>query len=609
MANIDYTTPGFYNWTVPVGVAYITGTCIGAGGAGFTIFPFSDSLIGGGGGGGGFCRANAFVNAGDVLTIQVGAGGTTNPFAGIYTNPGGSTQINGNGFFIAGGGGGAGVTPAVNTISTGGGAAASGSPIFGGVVAFPGGFGDAASLGGEGGSSGTQFGTQNRCGPGAGGDGGAIGGAGVNLDGNSTGCPPLVFTREGFSGKAYGGGGCGQRGAFGDGFGAQGAARITFQYENPVINSFSKNPTANLTVGQSVNLSWATTYADNVSITNIGSVSPGGNTNVTPPSTTTYTLTARLNATGVQVQQSLTVVVCQLPTASLSVNLAEVTVGDTVTLTWSTSGSDQGGSRSLTGVSSPAVSGSANVVVNSSGPNTYTLTVVNCSGITQTAQVTVIAYPIPTIDSFISDPNPALQDSQATISWSTTNASSASISGIGSNLPVDGSQLIIPTVDQTGPGGYPGSPTFGNGYRDYILTACNPVNRCVTQTLRLFVTPQPPVASLTVTPTTINFGDTVTLTWSNIYTTSAAIDQGIGIITPASSGTRTFTVTGNPSDFLDNSDKIFTLTAEGYGGVDTNSYSIQVLIDSTPTAWLFTNKTAALPSTVYYASSNSTTPL
>ncbi len=376
------------------------------------------------------------------------------------------------------------------------------------------------------------------------------------------------------------------------------------------------------TVGESVELTWVTTtvgfvFINGVAINDgIDGVAYTRTYTGLGAGTTTFFLTGDYNGiTGVS--DARTVTLYQPPVInSFSATPSQfVTTGNTIALSWQTTNAVSvsltvNGSALLTNSSS--VDGSFNYIPTTAGIYTFVLTATNIAGGSAgnvTSSLSVQAVPPPTIDSFLADPNPALQDTQTTISWSTTNASSASIPGIGSNLPVDGSQTVIPTVIQSGAGGYPGAPTYGNGYRDYVLTATNVAGTSVTQSLRLFVIPQPPVASLTITPTTINLGETVTLSWDNIYTTSASIDQGVGTVTPASSGSTTFTVTGNPNDFLDNSDKIFTISVQGYGGVDTNSYSIQVLIDSTPTAWLFNNKTGALRSTVYYASSNSTTPL
>ena len=79
----------------------------------------------------------------------------------------------------------------------------------------------------------------------------------------------------------------------------------------PIINSFSADPTT-ITVGDSSVLSWSITGANNVTIDNgVGSVTSTGNTMVNPVVTTTYTLTAT-NSTG-SVTAMITVTVNPLP--------------------------------------------------------------------------------------------------------------------------------------------------------------------------------------------------------------------------------------------------------------------------------------------------------
>jgi len=65
----------------------------------------------------------------------------------------------------------------------------------------------------------------------------------------------------------------------------------------PVINSFTTSPSI-ITIGDSTSLTWNVSNAASVSINHgVGSVSLSGNTIVSPPTTTTYTLTAS-NANG-----------------------------------------------------------------------------------------------------------------------------------------------------------------------------------------------------------------------------------------------------------------------------------------------------------------------
>jgi hypothetical protein len=335
--------------------------------------------------------------------------------------------------------------------------------------------------------------------------------------------------------------------------------------------------------------------------------------------TKTYTLsvTNRLSTT----TASVDVTVVGVPTATLSINgvsspnQAEVSVGDSVTLSWTSTWGGGGGlaSRSIdNGVGSVAASGTTTKVITTAGLNTFTFTVVNSAGYTVTAVAYVQAYPLPTIDSFSNNPTIPDQDTQFTLTWSTSNATgSVSINqGVGSNLAQDGSVQLTATVPTSGAGSYPGAPTYGDGYRDYTLTACNPVDACVTETLRVYVNPQlPNITLFQVEPNIVDFGGTVTISWTTSYALSGSIDQGVGTATPISSGTKTKTITGNIQDFVDSSSVTFTMSVSGYGGTDSASYPVTVNIDSTPNSWVFSNKTGATINTIYYASSNTSTPL
>jgi hypothetical protein len=98
---LAFTTPGTYSWTVPAGVTSVQVVATGAGGG-----AFSDA-----GGNGGTVTATLSMVAGDVLTMNVGAGGAAD---GNGTSAGGgSSNVNAGtaNQVIAGGGGGAGARP------------------------------------------------------------------------------------------------------------------------------------------------------------------------------------------------------------------------------------------------------------------------------------------------------------------------------------------------------------------------------------------------------------------------------------------------------------------------------------------------------------------
>ena len=80
-------------------------------------------------------------------------------------------------------------------------------------------------------------------------------------------------------------------------------------------------------------------------------------------------------------------------------------------------------------------------------------------------------------------------------------------------------------------------------------------------------TNNPPVINiLSISPTTINKGESATLSWNVTNSTSVSIDQGVGSV--AASGSRSM----NPDN-----DTVYTLTASNNDGTVTKSCEIKVL--------------------------------
>lgn len=134
-----------------------------------------------------------------------------------------------------------------------------------------------------------------------------------------------------------------------------------------------------------------------------------------------------------------------------------------------------------------------------------------------------------------------------TLSWSTTNAGSVSISGIG------------------GVGASGSTSVFVNSNRTFTLTA-TAAGGSDTCTVSVTVQPPPPVAkcdSLTASRTTVpHNGGNVALTWKTTNATSAHL-SGVGNVN----------TNGDVTVFVD-SNKTFTLTATGTSGSDTCTVSI-----------------------------------
>jgi hypothetical protein len=192
---VEFTTAGNYNWTVPEGVASISIVLVGAGGT-------PNGYYGGGGGGGLTYKNNLSVTPGTVYPIQVarigvsntpedlppsffnsatylfaasGGRGTVATFGGYPGGGGGAAGYSGNGgpgifagagsLFGTGGAGGGGGGTVGGQVSWSGG---SGAPHYGGAFATYGnGFTGSGGAGGGGGAGGA--------GPGGGGAGGGVG--------------------------------------------------------------------------------------------------------------------------------------------------------------------------------------------------------------------------------------------------------------------------------------------------------------------------------------------------------------------------------------------------------------------------------------------------
>jgi len=276
----------------------------------------------------------------------------------------------------------------------------------------------------------------------------------------------------------------------------------------PVILSFTATPDT-IARGQASTLAWVTQNATEVSIDQaIGSVALTGNHPVTPTVTTVYVLTAR-NAAGVTVTQSVAVTIdcnatncpfpgmclpdesCVTPPDPLIVSFTAtpgtIARGQNSTLAWTTQNATEVSVNQGIGI----VSFNDSRVVSPSVTTTYTLTARNAAGVTVSQSVTVtidcnaincpfpamclpdetcVTPPAPLITGFVAVPDTIAKGQNSTLSWTTQNASEASIDqGIGS-VAVSGVQTVTPAVTTT-----------------YTLTARNPAGVVVTRQVTVTV--------------------------------------------------------------------------------------------------------------------------
>ena len=231
-----------------------------------------------------------------------------------------------------------------------------------------------------------------------------------------------------------------------------------------IIDNFSANPGI-ITQGDSTVLSWLTTGATSVSISNgVGTgLPPNGSISVSPSVNTLYTLTA--TGPGGTHIRSVTIGVnppAPDPTTidSFSVTPSTITEGNSATLSWTTSGAD---SVSINNGVGAGLALDGNISVSPTVTTTYTLTAGGPGG-PATSNVTVTVEPAspiaPTVDSFGATPTTIAAGGSATLTWTTTDADSVSIdNGGGAGWPADSSISVSPvatttyTLTATGPGG------------------------------------------------------------------------------------------------------------------------------------------------------------
>lgn len=167
--------------------------------------------------------------------------------------------------------------------------------------------------------------------------------------------------------------------------------------------------------------------------------------------------------------------------------------------------------------------------------------------------------PAPTATISVS-PSSVEEGQSATLTWNSTNAKSATISGLG-NVDATGSRQVNPTqttvynLSVSGEGGTANAST----------------------TLTITRIPLPTVG-IRANPTRINAGESTTLSWTSTNSDQVVIDHGVGRVD--TSGSRSV----RPS-----STTRYTATATGRGGTSRNSVDVNVT-PLKPVSELFTGR-------------------
>jgi hypothetical protein len=162
------------------------------------------------------------------------------------------------------------------------------------------------------------------------------------------------------------------------------------------------------------------------------------------------------------------------------------------------------------------------------GPASYSLKV---SGLS----VTVLP---PAVSAFSASPSTITAGQSATLSWITSNGTTASISGVPGARPASGSVSVTPSATTT-----------------YTLTATG-AGGTATATTTVTVNPVvngPSIGSFTAKPSSINAGQSSTLSWTTTNATTVSIDgiagtqpvNGSVVVSPAATATFNLTATGS----------------------------------------------------------------
>lgn len=363
------------------------------------------------------------------------------------------------------------------------------------------------------------------------------------------------------------------------GWATQGSVVVSFHVTNEQppqvcsINSFTANPTT-ITPGNSSTLSWDTTNCAYVSITpGVGTNLPAdGSEQVYPTQSTNYTLNA-YNQNGILggTRTKTVFVVAPQPmtgTISASPNPCKIFAGQSScssTVSWNTI-NPVGTSVVRKDGQTVATGNQGSQPFNVSyGQNTFTLVNNNqtldsetvegvCfTGTTwngSTCQTTIIAQC--TINSFNANPSTITQGNSSTLSWNTTNCTNVTLSAGGTHqVEVDGTETVSPnqttTYTLTASGG--GTNNTKTSYTTVRVTT--PVdNQCR-------------IDSLQANPSTINEGQSSTISWTTTNCNSVTLEG------------ETVLVDGSKTVYP-SSTRTYKLVAQGLVGSDTEEVTIYV---------------------------------
>jgi len=321
------------------------------------------------------------------------------------------------------------------------------------------------------------------------------------------------------------------------GKGADTIAITTKEVPRARILSFNAVP-AMITPGETSTLTWNVENADEVTITEIGSVDTGaGSVDVSPAATTRYELTASNSVSEVT---AIAIVVVSTPEPSFlrcQVTPANVVEGETATIAWETRNAD---SVTLSGFGNVALSGSQ--MINPTTSTTYTLTADNSVGsLSCPVTVQVTKGSVPRILGFAASPLEIVAGDPSALSWQVENADEVTISSIGAVDTISGVEQVTPNQNTT-----------------YTLTATNSFGSS-TAAVTVRVVQPVRILSFTAQPNPVNPNEPFVLSWATENATTVSIDNNLSLRKPV--GTAILQIPQTTTYTIVASNKLSTATA------------------------------------------------
>jgi hypothetical protein len=235
-------------------------------------------------------------------------------------------------------------------------------------------------------------------------------------------------------------------------------ATATITVSGSVVNvTYCYASPANITVGESSTIFFATTNANSVTINNgVGTVGANGSVVVSPTSSTTYTVTANgPNGTSASCSAAVQVTTGQVPRIiRFSAAPQSIVAGQSSTLFWVV---ENATTVSISnGLGNVSLGGSQDVTPGAT--TTYTLTATNAAG-SVTSQATVNVSAAVKITSFTATPNPSTAAGAAVaLACTATGSTNITLNGVttagtSATATVNPQATTTYTCVATGPGG------------------------------------------------------------------------------------------------------------------------------------------------------------